>query len=249
MVDDDRLLDRVLTDFAALEGKKILVHGGGKIADVVCEKLQIVPRKVDGRRLTDAPTLEIVTMVYAGLINKKIVALLQALGCNALGLTGADANLIRAHKRFGAALDYGFAGDVDEVSLAALNGLFGVADALVVAPITHDRQGQLLNTNADTIATVLAVAASAVYATELVFCFEKKGVLLDPADEDSVIPLLSFTDYQAYKQSGVVSAGMLPKLDNAFRAMEQGVESVRICGVEGGRKTAWEGGTSLTFNG
>jgi len=244
VVDDDEALLGVLNDFAGLAGKKILVHGGGKIADLICTRLGIVPVKREGRRLTDAATLEVVTMVYGGLINKKIVALLQARGCNALGLTGADLNIIRAHKRVKGAIDYGFAGDIDEVQGETLMGLLGVADTLVLAPLTHDKKGQLLNTNADTIATVVAVALSGRYETRLVFCFEKKGVLSDPKDDNSVIGSINYAQYQEYKRTGVVYEGMIPKLDNAFGALEKGVSTVVLCGPDG---VKGDGGTVLAI--
>ena len=245
VVDDEKTLHSVLTDFAALEGKKILVHGGGKIADMICEKLNITPQKVEGRRLTDAPTLDVVTMVYAGLINKKIVARLQRLECNALGLTGADLNVLLAHKRAKGNIDYGFAGDIDSVNVKSLSALLKIADTIVLAPITHDGKGQLLNTNADTIATVTAIAMSKRYETTLKFCFEKKGVLSDPADDDSVIPTIQYEEYQAYKASGAIYAGMIPKLDNAFGALQKGVGRVVICGPDGIQVSASSVGTRL----
>jgi acetylglutamate kinase len=233
VIDNPSVLNHVLDDFSKIKNRKILVHGGGKIADGLLKKMNIVPQKIEGRRITDEPTLEVVTMVYAGLINKNIVAQLQARNCNALGLTGADINAIQAHKRQNAKVDFGFVGDIDAVNTEGVAHLLQFAEALVFAPITHDKNGQLLNTNADTIASTLAVAMSAKYDVTLKFVFEKKGVLSNPADDDSVISLISYTDFQAGKANGSISDGMIPKLDNAFNAMKAGVQSVVICGTEG----------------
>ena len=179
VVDTPSVLSRVLADFSAIEGRKMVVHGGGKIADVLLKKMDIVPKKIEGRRITDEATLDVVTMVYAGLINKKIVAELQSVGCNALGLTGADVNAMQAHKRISKnGIDYGFAGDIDSVNTEGVSKLLDfVAETIVFAPITHDKKGQLLNTTADTIAATLAVAMSEKYDVTLKFIFEKKGVL------------------------------------------------------------------------
>jgi acetylglutamate kinase len=233
VIDNPSVLSQVLDDFSKIKSKKILVHGGGKIADGLLKKLDIVPQKIEGRRITDAATLEVVTMVYAGLINKNVVAQLQARSCNALGLTGADANVMQAHKRTKGNVDYGFAGDIDAVNTEGVAHLLKFAEAIVFAPITHDKKGQLLNTNADTIASTLAVAMSAQFDVTLKFVFEKKGVLSDPKDDDSVISLISYTDFQVGKADGSISDGMIPKLDNAFNAMKSGVQSVVICGTEG----------------
>jgi acetylglutamate kinase len=233
VVDNPSVLSKVLDDFAKIPQRKILVHGGGKIADVLLKKLNIEPQKIDGRRITDEATLDVVTMVYAGLINKKIVAQLQARGCNAMGLTGADLNAILAHKRTKGNVDYGFAGDIDAVNTEGVAALLGIAQTLVFAPITHDKKGQLLNTNADTIASTLAVSLSSKFKTTLKYVFEKKGVLLDVNDEDSVIANINFDDFQKGKSDGTFFEGMIPKLDNAFDAMKNGVQSVVICGIEG----------------
>ncbi len=233
VVDNPSVLSQVLADFAAIETKKILVHGGGKIADVLLKKLQIEPKKIEGRRITDEDTLDVVTMVYAGLINKKIVAQLQALDCNALGLTGADLNTILAHKRTKGNIDYGFAGDIDIINTEGLSGLLELAQTIVFAPITHDKNGQLLNTNADTIASTLAVGLSLKYDVTLKYCFEKQGVLSDVNDDNSVIPTISYEAFQQGKADGTFFEGMIPKLDNAFNAMKSGVKSVVICGTEG----------------
>lgn len=244
VVDNPSVLSKVLADFAAIKTKKILVHGGGKIADVLLKKMQIEPKKIEGRRITDEATLDVVTMVYAGLINKKIVAQLQALDCNALGLTGADLNSILAHKRSKGNIDYGFAGDIDAINAEGLTGLLETAQTIVFAPITHDRKGQLLNTNADTIASTLAVGLSEMYNVTLKYCFEKQGVLSDVNDDNSVIPNISYEAFQQGKADGTFFEGMIPKLDNAFNAMKSGVKSVVICGTEGVVK---EIGTRLTL--
>lgn len=234
-MDTPSVLSQVLRDFAAIEGRKIVVHGGGKIADVLLKKMDIVPQKIEGRRITDEATLDVVTMVYAGLINKKIVAELQSLDCNALGLTGADMNAMQAHKRMSKnGIDYGFAGDIDAVNKVGISNLLEfTAETLVFAPITHDKKGQLLNTNADTIAATLAVAMSEKYDVTLKFIFEKKGVLADPTDDESVISIMRYADFQAGKADGSIYEGMIPKLDNAFNVLKNGVSSVVICGIEG----------------
>jgi acetylglutamate kinase len=235
VVDTPSVLSQVLRDFSAIEGRKIVVHGGGKIADVLLKKMDIVPQKIEGRRITDEATLDVVTMVYAGLINKKMVAELQSIGCNAIGLTGADMNAIQAHKRVSKnGIDYGFAGDIDVVNTKSIAKLLNsTADTIVFAPITHDKKGQLLNTNADTIAASLAVALSKKFDVTLKYIFEKKGVLADPKDDDSVIETMNYADFQAGKADGSIYEGMIPKLDNAFNVLKNGVASVVICGVEG----------------
>lgn len=244
VVDNEAVLSKFLKDFSQIKSRKILVHGGGKVADVLLKKMNIEPKKVEGRRITDEATLDVVTMVYAGLINKKIVAALQALDCNAIGLTGADANIILAHKRTKGDIDYGFAGDIDSVNTEGVANLLKAADTIVVAPITHDKKGQLLNTNADTVASTLAVQLSTLFDVTLKFIFEKKGVLSDVNDEDSVISLINFEDFQKGKADGTFFEGMIPKLDNAFNAMKAGVQSVVICGTEGVNS---EIGTKLTL--
>ncbi len=231
IIDEEGALKKVLLSFAELQGPKILIHGGGKIASQLGGSLGIVPKMVDGRRITDAETLKLVTMVYGGLINKNIVALLQAAGCNAIGLTGADGNLILAHRRAKGTIDYGFAGDFDpaHIQTTVLDKLLSADLTPVVAPLTHDGQGSMLNTNADTIAAGLAIALSATYATELVFCFDKKGVLKNVDDPTSLISEMNEKQYQEYKAGGVIAAGMLPKLENAYQALAQGVDSIRLC--------------------
>jgi acetylglutamate kinase len=227
IIDDEAKLASFLQAFAAVEGKKILVHGGGKLATRMAEAMGVQQQLVDGRRITDAATLRIVTMVYAGYINKNIVAQLQSHGCNAIGLSGADGDVIRAHKRR-ASIDYGYVGDVDAVNAELLTQLLQQQDAVVLAPITHDGKGQLLNTNADTIAQETATALSASFAVDLVYSFEKSGVLLDINDETSVISSINSSSYAQLKTDGKIFAGMLPKLDNAFAALSSGVHKVII---------------------
>lgn len=228
MVEDNDRLRRFLSGFAAAGGRKVLVHGGGRRATAVAARLGVESRMVDGRRITDKDMLEVVTMVYGGLVNKNIVAGLQAIGVNALGLTGADADAVRSHKRPVKDIDYGYVGDVDRVAADRLSTLIEAGITPVMAPLTHDGQGCLLNTNADTIAAETAKALAAMYDVTLVFCFEKKGVLADPDDDDSVIPVITRADYARLAASGTVAGGMLPKLDNAFAALEAGVSRVNI---------------------
>lgn len=231
ILDKPTQLYRFLSDFASLPGAKILVHGGGKIASTIGQRLGIMPKYVEGRRITDAETLELVIMVYGGLINKQVVAQLQALHCNAMGLSGADANTILASKRPVREIDYGFAGDVAgnrSINAEVLHGLLELDITPVFAPLTHDGDGNLLNTNADTIASVLATALASLYQVKLIYCFEKKGVLQDAADDYSVIPKIDKAKFMGLKETGVVTAGMIPKLDNAFAALGQGVHAVQI---------------------
>lgn len=228
IIDDENRLTSFLQQFAALKGNKILIHGGGKLATKLAEQMGIQQQMVDGRRITDGETLKIVTMVYAGYINKNIVAKLQSLGENAIGLTGADANLIMAHQRKHASIDYGFVGDIDAVSSATITHMLQQNLSLVVAPITHDGKGQLFNTNADTIAQELAKAMSHAYETTLIYSFEKKGVLKDINDENNVIPVIDTNLYRQLKESNIIFAGMIPKLDNAFAAVNAGVKKVII---------------------
>lgn len=228
IIDEETKLSSFLQAFASIEGKKILVHGGGKLATKLADQLGIQQQLIDGRRITDAETLKIVTMVYAGYINKNIVAQLQAKGCNAIGLSGADGNLIMAHKRKHASIDYGFVGDIDSVNTNLLQNLLETGISVVVAPITHNANGQLLNTNADTIAQEIAKALSGSYEVQLVYSFEKKGVLLDVDDEKSVIPKITPSYYAELKAKQLIFAGMIPKLDNAFAALQNGVKRVII---------------------
>ncbi|HUC81823.1 MAG TPA: acetylglutamate kinase [Flavisolibacter sp.] len=228
IIDNEAKLASFLQTFAAVKEKKILVHGGGKLATKLAEQTGVQQQMVQGRRITDAETLKIVTMVYAGLINKTVVAQLQASGCNAVGLSGADGNAMKAHKRIVKDIDYGFAGDVDAVNSEFLHRLLQENATPVLAPITHDGKGQLLNTNADTIAQETAKAMSALYDVQLIYSFEKAGVLLDAADESSVISSINPQRFAELKQQNLVFAGMIPKLDNAFAALNHGVKKVII---------------------
>ena len=234
VIDDDIKLSSFLKAFASIEGKKILVHGGGKLATKLAEELNIPQQLIDGRRITDTETLKIVTMVYAGYINKNIVAQLQANGENAIGICGADGNAILAHKRLsnsplgGGDIDYGFVGDIDAVNFSFFSDLLDKNISIVVAPLTHDAKGQLLNTNADTIAQEIANAMSENYSVQLIYSFEKTGVLTDANDDNTLIKELYPSSYKQLKESGAIFAGMIPKLDNAFAALYNGVEKVII---------------------
>lgn len=250
IIDDENKLSSFLTEFTSVKGKKILVHGGGKLATKLAEQLNIPQQLIDGRRVTDEETLKIVTMVYAGYINKNIVAQLQASGENAIGICGADGNAILAHKRINAALDYGFAGDIDKVNTSLFSDLLERGISIVVAPITHDAKGQLLNTNADTIAQEIAKALSRNYNVQLVYSFEKAGVLKDANNEDTLIKEINPVSYEELKTSGAIFAGMIPKLDNAFAALKSGVEKVIIGKAENLQQlVSGEAGTSITLNG
>ena len=248
VIDDPPVFEAVLRDFAVWQTPRILVHGGGKIASKLMEKLGIAPKMVEGRRITDRETLDIVTMVYAGLINKNMVATLQSHSCNAIGLTGADANVIPARKRPVKEVDYGFVGDVDPACIPyeTLGNFLKAGLVPVIAPLTHDGAGSLLNTNADTIASCVSIALAKMFRVQLIFCFEKNGVLRDPADDNSVIDFLDETLFRQYKDEGVITAGMIPKLDNAFAALHSGVAEVRICNPDG-LKAGQLGGTSIRF--
>ncbi|WP_165156107.1 acetylglutamate kinase [Parabacteroides sp. ZJ-118] len=228
IVEEEETLRQLLNDFAAIEGYKVLVHGGGRSATKLAARLGIESKMVNGRRITDAETLKIVTMVYGGLVNKHIVAGLQALGVNALGLTGADMNLMRSDKRPVKEVDYGFVGDVREVNADLLAALIHQGIVPVLAPLTHDKQGNLLNTNADTIAGEAAKALARYFEVTLMFCFEKKGVLLDANDDESVIPEIDREAFDKYVEQGVIQGGMIPKLENAYQAIDAGVKQVVI---------------------
>ena len=233
VVEDELQLSRLLRDFSAIEGRKVLVHGGGRKATKMAERLGIETQMVNGRRITDSDMLEVVTMVYGGLVNKNLVARLQANGINALGLTGADANAIRSHKRppvvvDGSPVDYGFVGDVDAADGLMLSRLIEAGITPVMAPLTHDGEGHILNTNADTIASETAKALADLYDVTLIFSFEKKGVLSNPEDDDSVIPVITRTLFDQYKANGTISGGMLPKIENALNAVNAGVSKVII---------------------
>lgn len=229
VVEDPQQLAQLLKDFKAIEGPKMLVHGGGRRATKTAERLGIGTRMVDGRRITDAAMLEVVTMVYGGLVNKQIVASMQSIGVNAIGLTGADANVIRSHKRpLKNGIDYGFVGDVDEVAHETLAQLIEAGLVPVIAPLTHDLEGHILNTNADTMASETAKAMARHYEVTLVFAFEKPGVLRDADDDTSLIPVITHEDFQQYKADGTISGGMLPKIENALAAVDAGVKRVII---------------------
>ena len=228
IVEEEDTLQQLLVDFSKIEGAKILVHGGGRLATKMAEQLGIESRMVDGRRITDEASLQVVIMVYAGLINKKIVAGLQGLGVNAIGLTGADMNVMRSVKRPVQTIDYGFVGDIKEVNTEALVLLLQNGYVPILSPITHDKNGILLNTNADTISGEAAIALAKIFDVTLVFCFEKNGVLVNEADDNSVIPLLDRALYESFKDKGIIQGGMMPKLDNAFQALKAGVNQVII---------------------
>ncbi len=257
IVDNPEKLDKFLSDFAALEGPKILIHGGGKIATSVAKSLDIESVMIDGRRVTDKPMLDVVTMVYGGLINKRIVAKLQSLGCNAFGLTGADGGIMPAARRKPVTkaatedspettIDYGFVGDpVDaKFGIDTAATLIDAGFTIVAAPLTIDAENfTLLNTNADTVARTLAVGMSARYDVELVYCFEKRGVLLDVDDDNSVVEEITPSSFQVLKSSGAVYAGMLPKIENAFDAINCGVNRVVICSAEAISSAGYAGTT------
>ncbi|MCQ2188693.1 MAG: acetylglutamate kinase [Paludibacteraceae bacterium] len=228
IVEEEATLKSLLEQFAQIPGNKVLVHGGGRSATKVATKLGIETQMVEGRRITDKAMLEVVTMVYAGLVNKNIVAQLQANGINSLGLTGADINYMRSDKRKPNPIDYGFVGDVREVNTEILADLIARGIVPVLSPITHDGKGNLLNTNADTIAQEASVALAKRFDVSLIYCFEKDGVLKDENDDASVIPLITKADFEAYKADGTISGGMIPKLDNAFTAISKGVKEVVI---------------------
>ncbi len=228
IVEEEETLNRLLSDFSLIPGYKVLVHGGGRSATKLAARLNIESRMVNGRRVTDAETLKVVTMVYGGLVNKDIVAGLQAKGVNAMGLTGADMDVIRSVKRPVKEVDYGFVGDVKRVNAELLATLIRQGVVPVMAPLTHDGEGHMLNTNADTIAGETAKALAALFDVTLVFCFEKKGVLRDEHDDDSVIPVITPELFEKYVREGVIQGGMIPKLENSFSALDAGVSQVVI---------------------
>lgn len=238
IVETEESLHNLLVKFANIPGLKLLVHGGGRSATKMAERLGIEQTIIGGRRVTDAETLQVVTMVYGGLVNKHIVASLQAIGVNALGLTGADMNVMQSHRRplkkvkmeDGSVqeVDYGFVGDVDKVNAGLLAKLIAEGVVPVLSPLTHDSKGSLLNTNADTIASEAAKALAEFFEVKLMFCFEKNGVLLNADDDNSVIPSISSSEFPVLVEKGIVSGGMLPKLENSFNAIASGVKSVII---------------------
>nr|WP_195459835.1 acetylglutamate kinase [Alistipes sp. D31t1_170403_E11] len=228
VIDNPEALKRFLEEFAALQGAKILVHGGGKLATRLAERLELKVQMVDGRRITDKGTLDVVTMVYAGLINKQVVAGLQAAGCNALGLSGADGNAVTARRRDPNPVDYGFVGDIERVDSGLLRRLLEGGITPVFSAIMHDGQGTLLNCNADSVASAIALGAAEIAPADLVFCFEKNGVLRDPEDDTTLIREITSETYAPLKADGIVSKGMIPKIENALKAVEKGVRSVTI---------------------
>ena len=229
VVEDETQLTQLLKDFSAISGRKVLIHGGGRRATQVAASLGIESKMVGGRRITDADMLSVVTMVYGGLVNKNLVARLQANGVNALGLTGADIDVIRSHKRpLKDGIDFGFVGDVDRADGQMLSRLIEASITPVMAPLTHDGQGNILNTNADTIASETAKALAPFYDVTLIYSFEKKGVLSNPDDDNSVIPTITRADFERYKADGTISGGMLPKIENALSAIDKGVNRVII---------------------
>lgn len=246
IINNPTVLTEVLTDFSNLDELKILVHGGGRKASEVLKSMGIESKMINGRRITDATTLEVVTMVYAGLINKNVVAQLQSLNCFAIGLTGADLNSIQSHKRIVKDIDYGFAGDIDSINDGAISKLLEANFTPVFCSITHDKQGQLLNTNADTIATRLAITLSKTYHVSLKYCFEKDGVLLDVNDDNSLIEELSSAYYEALKKEKKIFDGMIPKLDNAFSALQSGVQEIMIASPKA-LKANYQKGTRLKY--
>ncbi|MBQ7150026.1 MAG: acetylglutamate kinase [Prevotella sp.] len=229
IVEDSEKLNELLDNFAAIEGAKVLVHGGGRRATKVAAALGIESKMVNGRRITDVDMLEVVTMVYGGLVNKNIIAKLQAKGINAIGLTGADMDVIHSHKRpVKDGIDFGFVGDVERVDANKIKLLIDGGITPVMAPLTHDGQGNILNTNADTIASETAKALAALYDVTLIYSFEKKGVLSNPDDDDSVIPVITRTDFNKYVADGTIAGGMIPKIENALAAVDAGVKQVVI---------------------
>lgn len=242
VVEDPEALAGLLKEFAAVEGLKVLVHGGGRAATKVAVQLGVETRMVDGRRITDADMLRVVTMVYGGLVNKNIVAALQACGINALGLTGADLGCMLADKRPVKDIDYGFVGDMRSVDTSILADLIARGVVPVMAPLSYDGHGSLLNTNADTIASSVAVALAERFDVTLMYCFEKKGVLSDPSDDESVIPVITKSSFEGLVADGVVAGGMIPKIQNALNAIDGGVREVRITKADN-----LGGGTSIVL--
>ena len=249
VIDNPTFLAQFLKEFAALSQPKALVHGGGKIATQIATKLGVETLMVEGRRITDQAMLDVVMMVYGGLVNKQIVAKLQAENCNAIGLTGADAGVILAKKRPVKTIDYGFVGDIEKVDNLFINSLLSQNITPVFAPLTYDAAGSMLNTNADTQASAVAVSMAALMPTQLVYCFEKKGVLSNPDDDNSVIETMTPASYETLKTVGAIHSGMIPKLDNAFNALRNGVQTVIICHADELSKAVSEGtaGTKLVL--
>lgn len=245
VIKDPAALRDFLKDFSQIDGKKILVHGGGKEATELSKKLGVETVMIEGRRVTDQDTISIVTMVYAGLINKRIVAILQSFSCNAIGLTGADANVIPAVKRPANPIDYGFVGDInpEKINVEFISELLSGGYTPVFCAICHDKEGNLLNCNADTIASSVALACSKIDKVQLIYCFEKNGILKDVDDEDSVIPHITPDSFEELKSAGIISGGMIPKVFNALESIKNGVSEVRICNSNAINS---EGGTHIT---
>ena len=246
VIDDEEALTKFLKSFAAIEENKILVHGGGKLATTMANRLGLTQKIIEGRRITDIETLKIATMVYSGSINKNIVAKLQGLQCNALGLSGTDANAVLAHKRNHPTINFGYVGDIDIVNIELIIFLLNRNISLVFAPIIHDGNGQLLNTNADTLAQELARSLNNEYDTTLIYTFEKNGVLHDADDDNTLIPFLNMNNYIKLKAEAKISDGMIPKLDNAFHALENGVQKI-IIGKSENLKQLIEGKSGTTI--
>lgn len=228
IIDNPTELSQFLEDFSTIEGYKILVHGGGKSATKMAQSIGLVPQMIEGRRITDQSMLDVVVMIYAGEINKNVVAELQANNTNAMGFSGADGNLIQSAKRNHPTIDYGFVGDVQKINTPLLETLLSSGIVPVFCAITHDKNGQLLNTNADTIASELAIATSEFFEVTLTYCFEKAGVLTDVEDENSVIQQINSAHYSKLKEEGAIHSGMIPKLDNCFNSLSKGVQKIRI---------------------
>ncbi len=248
ILDDPQKLDLLIENFSKIDGKKLLVHGGGKLASTMAEKLGVEVEMHKGRRITSREMLDIVTMVYAGLINKNIVAKIQSKGQNAIGLCGADLNIIKANKRITKDIDYGFVGDVQDVNHNSLKKLIEEDSLPVIAPVTHDKQGNLLNTNADTIASAVASAMSHHYCVKLIFCFEKNGVLMDEDNDKSIIDCMDKSYYQKLKQQSIIHSGMIPKMDNAFDALSKGVDTIVITNAENIADTCYKGTKLINSN-
>ncbi len=231
VIDDEVMLNAFLRNFITIPEPKVLIHGGGKLATDFAKKMNVTQRMVEGRRITDQATLEIAIMVYAGLVNKKIVSKLQALGCDGFGISGADGNIVKTIKRNVGEVDFGYVGDIipTSVNTDRLKQILDLGLTPVMCAITHDGGGQLLNTNADTIASSIAIALNVFFDVQLTYCFEKKGVLLDITDESSLLESISPEEYERLKANKIISNGMIPKLDTAFKALNEGVASVRIC--------------------
>lgn len=245
VIDDNLALKNFLVDFSKIQGPKILVHGGGKLASKLATQLGIKQELVEGRRITNAETLDITLMTYAGLINKKIVALLQQEQCNALGLSGVDGGIIQSSKRKPTNIDYGYVGDVEKINTERIHQFLTMGLTLVICPLTYSTTHGLLNTNADAIASEMASALSVCYELDLIYCFEKAGVLLHAEQADSVIPVLNEQTYQELKLQGIVKEGMIPKLDNIFKALHHGVKNIKLCLASELLNTEYHTGTSF----